>query len=75
MSTSWARVAVFLFGTVQAASTLACVKPISPVYTSTEPRIWVVRGASEVYRCVDTAPEGKGPQPICVQAERVTKGE
>jgi hypothetical protein len=52
-----------------------CVKPIAPIYTSTEARIWVVRGAAEVYRCVDMASEGKGPQPVCVQAERVTKSE
>ena len=61
--------------TAAAFLALGCVKPISPVYTSTEARIWVVRGSSEVYRCVDMAPEGKGPQPVCVQAERVTKGD
>jgi hypothetical protein len=67
---------LLLGGTALVSGTLlGCAQPVSPVFTSTEPRIWVVRGSTEVYRCVDMAPEGKGPQPICVQAERVTKGE
>ncbi len=66
-------VAPFALGLV--ASSAGCIQPITPVFTSTEPRIWVVRGAAEVYRCVDMAPEGKGPQPVCVQADRVTKGD
>lgn len=70
------RRARFVIACALAASlALGCVKPISPVFTSTEARIWVVRGSSEIYRCVDMAPEGKGPQPVCVQAERVTKGD
>jgi hypothetical protein len=64
------RMTMFVLGAWLLAG---CVQPISPVYTSTESRIWVVRGASEVYRCVDVAPDGKGPQPICVQAERVSQ--
>ena len=68
------RALKILLGSSAALVAVGCAQPVSPVFTSTEPRIWVIRGSTEVYRCVDMAPEGKGPQPICVQAERVTKG-
>jgi hypothetical protein len=51
-----------------------CVTPnglYSHVETSTNPRIWVVKG-TEVFRCADGAAENAPPQPICVRAPTST---
>lgn len=47
----------------------ACApKVVRPVLTSPEQKIWLVKGADEVYRCADAGGADQPPQPVCVPA-------
>jgi hypothetical protein len=40
---------------------------VEGIITSSQPRIWVIRGGSQVFRCAE--PEESGPpRPVCVAA-------